>query len=242
MQLLEQVKPQILVGVCHDCRLKHRIEVIPGRYSAAFDYWMTKHPGHRVEFRRPRHKRHSPNLDPFGFNRSIEDYHHNADIKEAFASSAAFTITLASLASDTNLVAGRESTAIDNGTNLYPDYLVGGKIRTGNSPTAARKIEVWAYGEINDTPTYPAGVTGSDANLTLNSLDIKAAALALLAVMGTDATSDRDYWMRPTSIATAFGIMPRKFGLYVVHNTAANLNSTGGNHVLNYKGVYFTSI
>ena len=42
-----------------------------------------------------------------------------ADQKIAYGSSAALTITLASLASDTNLLAGRESTAIDNTCLLY---------------------------------------------------------------------------------------------------------------------------
>ena len=38
------------------------------------------------------------------------------------------TITLASLASDTNLLAGAESNAIDNQTEGYADLIVSGKI------------------------------------------------------------------------------------------------------------------
>ena len=41
-----------------------------------------------------------------------------ADQKIAYASSASATITLASLASDTNLLAGRESDVVSNATDL----------------------------------------------------------------------------------------------------------------------------
>jgi hypothetical protein len=48
------------------------------------------------------------------------------------------TISLASgpLASDASLVAGREGTAIDNGTEDAIDAVLGGFITTGTSPTA----------------------------------------------------------------------------------------------------------
>ena len=94
-----------------------------------------------------------------------------SDFKLAYAASSALTITLASLASDTAILVGRESTAWDNSSNKYLDLLLGGKITTGTSPTAARAIEVWAYAQVEDTPTYPDGITGSDSGRTLTSLD-----------------------------------------------------------------------
>jgi hypothetical protein len=36
-------------------------------------------------------------------------------------------------------------------------------------------------------------------------------------------------------------VVPPKFVLFTVHNTGVNLNSTGGNHVFRYRGVYATS-
>jgi len=54
------------------------------------------------------------------------------DTKIAYGSSSNLTITLDSLASDTNFLAGRESTEIDN---EYVDYLLSGKVTTGTSPT-----------------------------------------------------------------------------------------------------------
>ena len=60
--------------------------------------------------------------------------------KIGYNADAALTFTLASLASSASLVAGRESTAVDNGTTLAVDYLVSGKITTGTSPTANKTI------------------------------------------------------------------------------------------------------
>lgn len=45
------------------------------------------------------------------------------DTKLAYGSSSNLTITLASLATDSSLLTGRESTEVDNTTNKYIDYL-----------------------------------------------------------------------------------------------------------------------
>lgn len=165
-----------------------------------------------------------------------------SDIKLAYASSAAFTIGLATgpLATDANLLAGRQSTAVSNTSNKYLDYLIGGKITTGTSPTASKTIEVWAYGSVEDSPIYPDVITGSDGNVTFTSRDILANGLALIASIPTDNTSSRTYWIRPVSLLSLFGVVPKNFGLFVVHNTGVNLHSTSGNHALYYTGVYQT--
>jgi hypothetical protein len=135
----------------------------------------------------------------------------------------AHTITLNSLASDTNLVAGREGTAIDNGTEDAIDSVVGGKVVSGTSPTASRQIEVWAYGS-HDGTLFSGGATGSDANLTPQAKGL----LRLLCVIPTDSTSSKSYNWGPFSIAAAFGgTMPRKWGVFVVHNTGVALAASG---------------
>ena len=57
-----------------------------------------------------------------------------ANVKIYYDTAADVTITLASLATDTNLLTGRKSTAVDNSSNKYLDYLISGKITTGTSP------------------------------------------------------------------------------------------------------------
>lgn len=158
------------------------------------------------------------------------------------ADTVALTISLASLASTAAgiLLAGRESTAVDNRTNLDLDHLVSGKIRVGTSPTASRTIEVWAYAPItiaSGTPTYPDVLDGTDSDETLTSANVKVSALVPVWATVTDNTSDRDYFIPPISIASLFGKMPPFWGLFVTHDTGVNLNSTGGNHVLAYHRV-----
>ncbi len=146
------------------------------------------------------------------------------------------TITLAGLASDTNLVAGREGTAV-NHTSAEIDSIVGGKVTTGTTPTTARQIEVWAYGSYDGT-SYSGGATGSDANLTPQEKSL----LRLLTIIPTVGTSDKTYTWGPFSMAQAFGgTLPRKTGVFIVHNTGTALNATGGNHEVKRTPVNYVS-
>lgn len=242
-------QPEIcLVGLCFDCRKRHEFRATPATWLARMSEWEVKHRGHRIEFRSPR--RVIPRgLDDRHFERVgqapwwLEAFKPNADIKLAYASSAAFTITLASLASSATFTAGRESTAVSNTTNLYLDYLVGGKITTGTSPTDDKEIRIYAYGSIDDTPTYPDVLDGTDSDETITTADILNAGLALFGSTSTDSTSDRTYWFQAASLAAvAFGgVLPKNFGVFVSHSTGVALNATGSNHALSYTGAYATS-
>lgn len=163
-----------------------------------------------------------------------------ADIKLAYGTAADATITLASLASDTNLLAGTESDAIDNSSTLALDYLISGKVTAGTSPTASRSIEVWAVGSWDGT-NWPDVFDGGSGTETITSADIKASVCRLVAAMATANTSDRTYHFGPVSIASVFGgVVPKKFVIFVVHNTGVNLNSTAGNHQVRIQPVYET--
>jgi len=164
-----------------------------------------------------------------------------ADRKIAYAADAQLTITLASLGSSSTLVAGRESTSVDNSTNKYLDYELSGKVTTGTSPTATRSIEIWVVAPINDTPTWPDVFDGTDSAETVTSRDVLFACGKLAKVITTDNTSDRTYPFHVGSVAQLFGgICPSTFVVFVVHDTAVNLNSTGSNHEISVKGIYET--
>lgn len=163
-----------------------------------------------------------------------------ADVKANYPSASDVTITLASLASDTNLLTGRESTAVDNSSNLYLDYLVSGKITTGTSPTTARSIQVFVVGSWDGT-NWPDVFDGTDSAETITSANHKNSVCRFLAEMATDATSDRTYHFGPVSVASAFGgVMPKSFVVFVTHSTAVNLNSTAGNHQIRIQPYYET--
>ena len=161
-----------------------------------------------------------------------------ADQKIAYASSASATITLASLASDTNLLAGRESDVIDNSSNLYVDYLLSGVITTASSGlTDSKGILVYCYAQQTDSPSYPAGITGSDAGLTLNSTEVRDAGLVLAAAIGTNNTASTAYSFNAVSVASCFGgSLPQRWGVFVVQNTGGALASG----TLTYQGIYGT--
>ena len=154
-----------------------------------------------------------------------------------YGGAADLTITLASLASDTNLVAGRASTAISNITDDCIDAIVQGFTTTVSNPTASRQIEVWAYGSV-DGSTYSGGATGSDANLTPQEKTL----MKLLTIIPTASTANQQYNWGPFSIAQAFGgTMPRNWGIYVVQNTGVNLNASTSLHKVTYNPVKYES-
>ncbi|WP_342617226.1 hypothetical protein [Rhodoferax sp. GW822-FHT02A01] len=157
-------------------------------------------------------------------------------------STVALTISLASLADDnTNGIAGRTSTAVDNTTNLDQDALLSGYIKTGTSPTAGRTIEIWLYAPVSiasGTPTYPDSVTGTDAAKTFTSRNILQYGLRLAATLVVDATTGNVYPIAPISVASFYGyVLPPFWGAFVLNRTAVALDSTGGNHALTYERI-----
>lgn len=163
-------------------------------------------------------------------------------LKPSYGSTQTMTISLASLASDTTLLAGRESTAIDNTSELSIDALLGGLIKTAGSLTADRVIEIWVYASWDNATDYTGAATGSDANLTFASLGTKNMARLAEVISMTDTTA-RTYKFGPISVAQLFGgSMPDHWGIFVVHSTGAALSATAGDHVIKYRPLQLTNV
>jgi hypothetical protein len=163
-----------------------------------------------------------------------------ADVKMVYAPSSALTITLASLATDTNLLTGRESNLVDNSANLYLDYLLAGKITTGTSPTTAKEIRIYVVGLMEDS-TYPDVFDGTDSAETVSGVGTRDSACKLAAVIPTINTSDLTYYFGPISVAAIFGgVCPKKFVVFVTHNTGVNFNATAGNHAIYITPIFNT--
>jgi hypothetical protein len=159
------------------------------------------------------------------------------NVRINYGSKQTLTCAVASLASDTNLLAGIESSVIDNTTDGFTDIIVSGKVTTGTSPTASRSIEVWAIGW--DGANWPDVFDGTTSSETITSSDIKNAICKPVAIMSTNNTSDRTYHFSGVSLRGAFGgCLPSKIVLFPVHNTGVNLNGTAANHELSYVGEY----
>lgn len=155
------------------------------------------------------------------------------------------TIGLATtpLASSATFVAGRQGTAVDNTTNLYDDALVSGQVTVGTTPTANTQIQVYVYAQQDDTPTYPDTFTGTDGDKTITSAGVASGMIRLAGVLSVDATtSNRTYYLAPFSVASLFGgVLPKRWGLFITHNTGVALNSTAANHVWKYVGITYTT-
>lgn len=162
-----------------------------------------------------------------------------ATLTPSYSAYSTITISLASLASSSDFTAGRESDAIDNTTNKYDDVLVGGKVTVGTTPTANTVINVYVYAQYDDTPTYMDVFDGTDSAETVTNAGVLQSSLRLLASLNcTAATSNVAYWMAPTSIASLFGgQVPKRWGLFVAHNTGVALHATGSNHEFKYQGI-----
>lgn len=159
------------------------------------------------------------------------------NILRKYGAKTTLTAALAGLASDTNLLAGLETSVIDNTTDGFDDIIVSGKVTTGTSPTSARSIEVWAIAW--NGADFPDTTDGTSSTETLTSTDIKNSICKFVANMSTNNTSDRTYPFTGVSLRGAFGgCLPSKVILFIVHNTGANLNATAGNHEISYYGEY----
>lgn len=151
-------------------------------------------------------------------------------LKPSYGASSALTVTnLQSLGSSSTWVAGWSSAVQDNTSGLYVDVGVTGTILTGTSPTVSTIIEVWAWGILDDTPTYPDTITGSESgSITLTSANVKlAGAFARLGSITIDNTSNRSYPFQYSLAQNGFGYVPKKWGLFVTHNTGVALKSSG---------------
>jgi len=153
-----------------------------------------------------------------------------SDIKLKFAASAAFTITLASLTNNS----ARQSTEIDNSTNLYLDALIGGKITSPGSGTSATGlVAIYAFASADDQTNRTENAGASDAAITLTS----PTNLRLVGLVNVVANSTT-YRFGPFSVAAAFGgVLPKYWGIVVVNLTGGTLDATGSNHAISHQGV-----
>lgn len=159
-----------------------------------------------------------------------------ADIKAKYGSNnQGITITLASLANGS----ARESTAIDNSSNLFLDALVQLKIRSNSSGTSSSgMVYVYAYGTADGGTSYSNTASGTDAGITL-TVPPNARIIGTIAV----TANSTNYESHPFSVAQSFGgVLPDHWGIIVENQSGAALDSTEGNHLKFYQGVYAQSV
>ena len=162
-----------------------------------------------------------------------------AKLTVGYSTPASITLDLTSLGSSADFTAGRESTAVDNTTDKLIDALVSGSVTVGTGPTANTVIAVYVYAQHDDTPTYQDVFDGTDSAETVTSAGVLSGVTRLLGTLSVDTTtSDRIYYLAPSSVRACFGgTLPKRWGLFVSHNTCVALKSTGNSGNFKYTGI-----
>lgn len=151
------------------------------------------------------------------------------DIKLKYGTALTPTVTaLNGLASSSTFLSGWSSDWIDNTSVLALDNLVSAAIVSGTTPTAG-SIRVYAYAEQpdgTDPDLFSSGTEGAQGAVTIHDSEQLDASFVLLWSSAVDTTTDQAHPMPPRSIAQAFGQVPRKYAIYVSHDTVAALKTT----------------
>ena len=154
-----------------------------------------------------------------------------ATIKPSYrATNQTITCTINSLGSGS----ARQSTYIDNTSNLDDDDLVVLVVKTAASGTSSTgHVDLYFYGSA-DLSTYPDAITGTDGTYTMVSPS------NLFLVRSVNAVSNgTTYESEPISVSAAFGgVVPPQWGIVVVNNSGAALASTGNSAF--FAGVQYT--
>lgn len=168
----------------------------------------------------------------------LEEAGAAGDVKLAYAASSAITVTnLHGISSSSTFVAGWESGAIDNSTNLYLDYIINAAIVVESAGLSAGEIRLYLVAELEDS-SWPDVFDGTESSPeTITDTEIRDAICRLAAVSVTDTTASRTYYLQCPSVAAVFGgTVPRKFIIFITQSTNTTLETSG--NAVYVKGVY----
>lgn len=230
-----------LHSYCLGCKRHHAATVEPWQLIGQMESWDYKHsrPGCQTQHVKRRHRIKRGFLDRV--REALSDwlapwwlrtweFAENANFQISFNASTNLTITsFASLASDTNLLAGASSAVVDNGASAtLLDLGLSALIKAGTTPTASKEIDLYLWSTIDDTPTYPDTIDGTDAAKTLTNSATQGSGLTLVGSVSPSTASNVVYPFRALSLAGfSGGWLPRKWGVWLVHNSVAALNASG---------------
>jgi hypothetical protein len=168
-----------------------------------------------------------------------------SDIKLAYGAASALTQTnLDGLASSAAHTAGWKSTAVDNSTALYLDYIVNASLQAESTGLSAGEMRMYLVAELNDTTWPDQNVfAGGEGPVTMTDTELRDAVCRLAAMTATDTTASRLYnLMCPSAAAVFGGTVPRKFIVVITQSTGTTLETTGDPNQVYVKGVYQTVV
>lgn len=156
-----------------------------------------------------------------------------AEIKLRYYVKSNLTITLANLAHD----AARESTAVDNTSNLYEGGKLLVQVETGaTTPGSDRAVYVYVYGNDGGS-TYPDRCSGSDASVALDN----PTNLDLIGVISCLASGTQYRKLFDLSEIWPSGL-PSKWGVVLKNRTGYALSGTAGNNFVSFQPTNHQSV
>lgn len=153
-----------------------------------------------------------------------------ADGKIAYGTPVTVTMTgIEDIDASASLVAGWTSNSVDNTSNKYKDYLVGGQFTLESTNQQAGEIRVYVYAAWTTTPVWPdifsSGTEGSVGAAAITDTEERDCCMAQGAQINGDGTASAVYAFKPFSVAQLFGgTMPPLFAIWVTGNTATSTN------------------
>lgn len=136
---------------------------------------------------------------------------------------AAFTITLASLAT----ASARQSTIVDNSTNDYPAAIIYLRIKSGAAaPTAGTVYELYLIRSDGTVRDDAAGA--SDAAITIENAP-------LIGTLVVTATANKNFY--GIFDTAGLGVLGAEWGIAVKNSSGQTVSTTEGDHY--YKYAYY---
>ena len=166
-------------------------------------------------------------------------------VTQTYSANTAITFDISSLATSSTFVAGRESTQIDNTTNMYVDAMVtcdGILGHASTAPTIGQYIGLWCWGADTSLATTAIDtLDGTDSAETLSHESVLRSLKFVAAPAVTVATAALTYHIQPFSVAQLFGgILPKFWGLYLAHNHTGAL-AAAQSGIWAYSGITYTN-
>lgn len=162
------------------------------------------------------------------------------DVKRVYAASTALTQTnLDGLASSSTWIAGWESAAIDNTTNLYDDYRITAVLQVESSSLSAGEIRMYLVGPLDDS-TWPAPFDGTESTEDIGDTEVRDAICLPAAFTQTDTGASEYYYLDcPSAKAVFNGNLPKKFVIFITQSTGTTLETTGDPNQVYVTGSYY---
>jgi hypothetical protein len=139
-------------------------------------------------------------------------------------------------------VAGWESNAVDNTSNLYQDYLISGLVKTAASNNQVGSVLVYIVALIADA-VWPGVFDGTESAETISLAGQRDAVCKLGAMISVTNAASTEYAFGPFSVASLFGgVCPSKFVVFITGNatTTTTAQFAADTNIVTYKGVYST--